>query len=182
MLGLIHRVKMKAGILIIYSICILASNALAEFKPVDGVTLEEMLGGEKIKRIITISPTIEVFRLGEHQQQTQPAKFETSKTPDVIDALTNVKNYGELFVCLFDPGVKFRFSTAEGILDIVICFTCGEMRLYLDGSVIERIIVVNRTIIFAGSKNSFSPVARRAFVSIAKKAFPKDTQIQSLHQ
>jgi hypothetical protein len=56
------------------------------------------------------------------------------------------------------------------------------MQLSLDGSVVERNIVVKRALMFYGSKNSFSPAARRAFVSIAKKAFPEDTQIQSLDQ
>lgn len=171
-----RRFQMKTRIAIIFSLCILAGIALADFKPLEGVTLEEMLGGEKIKRIITTSSAIEVFRLSESHQQTQPVKFATSNTPAVIAALTEVKNYGGRYLCDFDPGVKFRFATADGTLDIIICFTCGEMRLYLDGSVVKR------NIQWVGSQNSFSPVARRAFVSLAKKAFPKDKQIQSLHQ
>jgi hypothetical protein len=165
---------MKLGIAIIYFICIVACTALAEFKPIEGVTLEEMLGGDNIKRIITTSPEIEILRLGNSRRQTSSTKFATSRTPDVIAALTDINNYGERYLCEFDPGVTFRFATDEGTLDIVICFTCGEMRLYLNGSIIKRDIP------WVGNQNSFSPAARRTFVALAQTAFPDDPQIQSL--
>jgi hypothetical protein len=96
-----HRLEMKVGIVILYSICMLSSNALAEFRPVEGVTLEDMLGGEKTKRILTTSPAIEVFRLGKNHPQTQPAKFATSETRDVFAVLTNVKKLWRAIRLLF---------------------------------------------------------------------------------
>jgi hypothetical protein len=65
--------------------------------------------------------------------------------------------------CLFRPGVAFRFNDKKTRVDLLICFTCNELRYYLDGKVVGQ--------------SYFKSQKLRALV---KKLFPDDQKIQSL--
>jgi hypothetical protein len=171
--GMMHP-KFPAPLFICW--LLLSGPAAAEFKPIENVTLEQMLGGEKIRRILNESQGVEVFRLGIKPSSPPPVKFPASDAAGTVAALNNVGNFGSRYLCDFSPGAKFRFGTKEGILDIVICFDCGEMQLYLDEKIVKRDIP------WVGSINSFSPAARRAFVQLTQKAFPLDVKIRELKE
>ena len=65
--------------------------------------------------------------------------------------------------CLFRPGIAFRFNDKKTTVDLLVCFTCNELRYYLDGKVVGQ--------------SFFKPQELR---SLVKKLFPTDRQIQSL--
>ncbi len=92
----------------------------------------------------------------------------------VIAALSDMKNFGGMYMCDFDPGVILRFAAGGHTLDLIICFHCGEMILYGDG------VKIRRPYKWASTRNSFRKDARRAFTTIARKAFPNDAEIQAL--
>jgi hypothetical protein len=71
--------------------------------------------------------------------------------------------------CIFDPGVAFRVWRGDEHVDVVVCFTCSEFRLYVP----EPEKKVRRL------GEDFDE-NRAAFVRLAKDAFPGDPQIQGL--
>jgi hypothetical protein len=65
--------------------------------------------------------------------------------------------------CLFRPDVAFRFNNKKTRVDLLVCFTCNELRYYLDGKIVGQ--------------SYFKSQKLRALV---KGVFPKDKEIQSL--
>ena len=41
--------------------------------------------------------------------------------------------YAVLIDCAFRSGVAFRFSSETKNVDLLVCFSCNELRYYLDG-------------------------------------------------
>ena len=66
--------------------------------------------------------------------------------------------------CSFLPGVAFCFADKQTWLDLLVCFTCSELRYYLNGEVFWQ--------------SYFKPNELKDFV---KKLYPKDAKIQSLN-
>ena len=65
--------------------------------------------------------------------------------------------------CSFRPGIAFRFADGSIKVDLLVCFSCGELRYYLDGKVV--------------GESFFESQKLR---SLVKKLFPNDKKIQSL--
>ena len=65
--------------------------------------------------------------------------------------------------CSFRPGIAFRFTDGSIQVDLLVCFSCSELRYYLDEEV-------------AGTSFFRSPELR----SLVKELFPDDRKIQSL--
>ena len=66
--------------------------------------------------------------------------------------------------CSFLPGVAFCFADKQTRVDLLVCFTCSELRYYLNGEVFWQ--------------SYFNPHELKDFV---KKLYPKDAKIQSLN-
>ena len=66
--------------------------------------------------------------------------------------------------CSFLPGVAFCFADKQNRVDLLVCFTCSELRYYLNGEVFWQ--------------SYFNPHELKDFV---KKLYPKDAKIQSLN-
>ena len=64
--------------------------------------------------------------------------------------------------CSFLPGVAFCFTDKQNRVDLLVCFTCSELRYYLNGEIVWQ--------------SYFEPNELRGFV---KKLFPQDVKIQS---
>jgi hypothetical protein len=80
----------------------------------------------------------------------------------LVDSKTYV-HYSEPIDCLFRPGVAFRFSDASNELNLLICFSCNELKYFsTDGEV-------------GGSYFRSMKIKK-----LAKKLFPEDSEIQSL--
>ena len=65
--------------------------------------------------------------------------------------------------CLFRPGIAFRFKDKKTRVDLLVCFSCSELRYYMDGKVVGQ--------------SFFKP---KKLLSLVKKLFPNDDKIQSL--
>ena len=65
--------------------------------------------------------------------------------------------------CLFRPGIAFRFKDKKTRVDLLVCFSCSELRYYMDGKVVGQTF--------------FKP---KKLLSLVKKLFPNDEKIQSL--
>ena len=65
--------------------------------------------------------------------------------------------------CSFLPGVAFCFADKQNRVDLLVCFTCSELRYYLNGEIVWQ--------------SYFESNELKGFV---KKLFPQDIKIQSL--
>jgi hypothetical protein len=65
--------------------------------------------------------------------------------------------------CLFRPGVAFRFSNQQNQVHLLICFSCNELRYYLDGKVVGQSYFKSQELRF-----------------LVKELFPKEDKIQKL--
>ena len=65
--------------------------------------------------------------------------------------------------CLFRPGVAFRFKDKKTKVDLLVCFSCRELRYYLDGKVVGQSFFKSKKLLF-----------------MVKELFPDDEKIQSL--
>ena len=177
---------------------IMASSLQADQIPViKDATPEKFFGGTDSLRIVQTAKEITVFSIVEpdfYDEKDKPhyknvaalisvddekctPSPKTISGPDVArvaSALTNVRNFGEELMCDFDPGIILRFRNSIGILDVIVCFHCGEMVLYRDTK------IVHRNLKWAEAKNTFFRPAGHAFAAVAKDAFPDDAEISAL--
>lgn len=152
-------------------------------------TPEIFMGGPENLALVNSAKAIKVFRILNPAQKSKPknvviidgqqctaaaVNVAGQEVQQVIVAMSDMTNFGGALKCDFDPGVIFRFEADGHTLDVIICFHCQEMVLYGDGA------VVRRPFKWASTKNAFSKPAHLAFVAMAKKAFPKDAEIQKL--
>jgi hypothetical protein len=103
--------------------------------------------------------------------------FHVVETPIALDAQTmgnlrktllNARSYGGMTACMFDPAVALRFHKGAESVQIVICFKCGEL-IFQDaaGRDLSRRLTFHEI--------------RAPLLAAARKAFPKDKALQSLH-
>ena len=96
--------------------------------------------------------------------EAPPMKDDSRKILSQI--LLNPNTYFEHAVpvdCAFRPGIAFRFSDGTIEVDLLVCFTCNELKYYLDGK-------------SAGGSYFKSP----EILALTKKLFTDDKKIQSL--
>ncbi len=160
-----------------------------EAHAIEGATPETLLGGAENLKIVTSAKEVVVFRVADDTGKPEDhrtvamdgLKCDASNTitgpvlQKVVASFSDVTNFGVEYLCDFDPAIIMRFKTDAGTVDIVVCFGCGEMQVFRDGR------IVHRPFQFAASQNSFHKAAHTAFVALARKAFPDDPIIQSLH-
>ena len=65
--------------------------------------------------------------------------------------------------CLFRPGVAFRFTDRSIKVDLLVCFSCNELRYYMDCHIVGE-----------------SYFQSEELIELTKKIFPDDKKIQSL--
>jgi len=93
-----------------------------------------------------------------------PMKDDSRKVLSQI--LSNPNTYFEHAVpvdCAFRPGIAFRFSDGTIEVDLLVCFSCNELKYYLDGK-------------STGRSYFKSP----EILALTKKLFPNDKIIRSL--
>jgi len=80
--------------------------------------------------------------------------------------LTNSNTYIRHSVspdCLFRPGVAFRFTDGSIKVDLLVCYSCNELRYYLNGQIVRE-----------------SFFESQELLGLTKTLFPDDKKIQSL--
>ncbi len=180
-----HSFASLSAILIFAVGCRASDNSIPEATP------QTFFGGPENLQLVKEATSITAFRIVDPQQQHAPRKPMTidgrqcdassavvagPEVAQVVAALSDMTNFGDMYMCDFDPGVILRFAAGKHTLDLIVCFHCGEMVLYGDG------VEIRRPYNWARTRNSFRKDARRAFTAIAKKAFPNDVEIQALRQ
>ena len=96
--------------------------------------------------------------------EVKPMKAESREALSQI--LLNPNTYFEHSIpvdCGFRPGIAFRFSGGTIDVDLLVCFSCRELRYYLDGKL-------------AGGSHFES----LEFLALTKRLFPDDKKIQTL--
>ena len=97
-------------------------------------------------------------------KEAQPIKDGARKALSQI--FLNPKTYFEHSVpvdCGFRPGIAFRFSDGIIEVDVLVCFSCRELRYYSAGKLV-------------GESHFKSP----EILALTKKLFPDDKIIQAL--
>ncbi len=154
------------------------------------VPLKALLGGDENLAILTTAAEISAFRVvadspaDKKKSREAIDGFPCDPHPVVLaggmrDALMtfcDVGNFGKEGAEKFGPSVIFRLSAPTGSLDAAVSFRSNELSFYRDGKVVQREISLGAT------KNSFNAEARKTFVALAKKAFPKDKEIAALKE
>ena len=147
--------------------------------------VEALVGGDKVYALVadlSKATTCEVFRVddsypGESKLTadkdlhgftilSQVIPMEDASRKALSRILTESKTYFRPLVppdCSFRPGIAFRFADGSIKVDLLVCFSCGELRYYLDGKVV--------------GESFFESQKLR---SLVKKLFPNDKKIQSL--
>jgi hypothetical protein len=95
-----------------------------------------------------------------------PSPMDVDSRKDLSRILTNSKTYVRHSIptdCLFRPGIAFRFADGNAKVDLLVCFSCNELRYYLNGKQV--------------GSSYFSP---SKLGNLVKKLFPEDTKIQSI--
>ncbi len=80
--------------------------------------------------------------------------------------LTNANTYIRHSVpldCLFRPGVAFHFTDKSVKVDLLVCFSCNELRYYLNSQIVGG-----------------SYFKSQELLKLTKKLFPDDKKLQSL--
>jgi hypothetical protein len=148
-------------------------------------SVESLVGGEEVHALISDlekATTCEVYRIddsypGENKpkkgkvlhgfsvlSEAKPMKDDSRKALSKI--LSNPKTYIEHSVpidCSFRPGIAFRFADGKIEVDLLVCFSCRELRYYLDGKL-------------AG----WGYFESQQILELTKQLFPNDKKIQSL--
>jgi len=148
-------------------------------------SVESIIGGKEVYTLIAElhkAKTCEVYRVddsypGETKlnkgnkvhgffilSESRPMKDDVRKALSQI--LLKPNTYFEHAVpvdCAFRPGIAFRFASGTIEVDLLVCFSCNELRYYLDGK-------------SAGGSHFNSP----EILALTKKLFPNDKKIQAL--
>ena len=70
-----------------------------------------------------------------------------------------------MYECEFSPGMVLSFIGDKKQLDLVVCLSCGEVRVLKNNALVGNIF--------------FSP-AKSKVLELAKQIFPKDKQLQKM--
>ncbi len=114
-----------------------------------GHSIEEILGGPENKAVVESPKTIEVYRVffdGGDVPKTAtgrisgfpclptPVRYSRVEVERVIASILNQDTYRETTLCIFMPGILFRFVADESTFDFVVCFSCSDLLMSRDGN------------------------------------------------
>ena len=96
---------------------------------------------------------------------SEPIPLTKRSREELLRILTDAKIYIRHSVspdCLFRPGFAFRFTDGNTKVDLLVCFSCNELRYYMDCHIVGE-----------------SYFQSEELVDLTKKLFPDDKKIQS---
>ncbi len=97
---------------------------------------------------------------------SKPIPLPKRSREELLRVLTDAKTYIRHSVppdCLFRPGVAFRFTEGSTVGDLLVCFSCNELRYYMDCHIAAE-----------------SYFQSEDLLELTRKLFPDDKNIQSL--
>jgi hypothetical protein len=146
---------------------------------VDGRVVE-LFGGKKSVEAISASTRVEAFRvedlttkdadaktIGGYRITAGPLKVDKAQAGALRSMLLSADSYqfDVAKACEFQPGAAVRFVGAEKTIDVLFCFGCDELGVYIDG---KRI----------GGEDTDD--IRAELVGVMRKVFPDDEVIQGI--
>jgi len=97
---------------------------------------------------------------------SKPITLPKNNREDLMQVLKDAKTYIRHAVpsdCLFRPGVAFRFNDGGKNVELLVCFSCNELRYYMDCHIVGE-----------------SYFQSEELVDLTRELFPDDKKIQSL--
>lgn len=158
-------------------------DELAEKEGWEPLSLEDLFH-ENFAQILREADKIELNRIEiretyhEELEQTIPTverligplEVSAEDKKALIEQLSTVSNYGVGLDCPFEPEILIRFLKEENRLDVLVNFSCAEVRLTSQGVTIHQQSL-------SVSKDLFRLLAR-----LAEKHFPQDPYFQGLSE
>jgi len=105
-------------------------------------------------------------KLHGYKMISQPISLSKESRDELSEILKDAKTYINYSVprdCLFRPGVAFHFAKQNRKVDVLVCFSCNELRYYLNDKIVGQ---------------SYFKSVRLS--KLTKKLFPDDKIIQSM--
>jgi len=146
-----------------------ADNVAKLFGGSDG--LQTALAPENVEayRVASRSATADESQqtIGSARVVSGPVAVDSETARALAVILKDPRTYGWEFAkgCKFDPGVAVRFTSATSTIDVIFCFHCEELQIYLDD---KRV-----------GGEDFDAASHR-LAAIMKRLFPDDEEIQKL--
>ena len=97
---------------------------------------------------------------------SEPIPLTKRSREELLRVLTDAKIYVRHSVspdCLFRPGFAFRFTDGNTKVDLLVCFSCNELRYYMECHIVGESYFQSEELVY-----------------LTKKLFPDDNKIQSL--
>lgn len=85
-------------------------------------------------------------------------------------SITSLSAYRMPTACMFQPGVLLRFAANGHSVDVLFCFSCNDLRAYLDES--DK----------ASMGIGISGIGREVFLHYFAKVLPENAELQKLYQ
>jgi hypothetical protein len=151
---------------------LVSSLAYAEKKK----TAADVLGGDAVVAIIAKPDKVEVYRLKDQTHKEKPSEYESSSGPLDVDVMT-AQDLSAV-VTAFDTyernaakgckpiyGVRTTFIQGKQQVDVVYCFACDILTVYLNGKAVGH--------------GEFDP-GHKQLVRLAQRMLPKYDEIKML--
>lgn len=142
-----------------------------------------LFGGEDALSVVLAPEDVQAFRIespsvsndeeaaateiGGYPVTAGPIDVDDSAAKELAVMLRNPGTYDwpSAKGCTFEPGVAVRFTGPSGTIDVLLCFSCDELKILRNGRIV-------------GGEDFDN--ARPRLLAIVKRLFPDDAAIQSL--
>ena len=143
-----------------------------------------LYGGSKGLQVLQSPEKVEAFRveglpiqgkkpsqqLGGYPITAGPVTVDSKTAGELFAILADKNTYNfELKNCSIRPGVALRFTGQSTVLEVLLCFTCDELAILLDGKGVR-----------SKYRHRYFDKARARLVPLMKRIFPADPEIQQL--
>ena len=98
-----------------------------------------------------------------NETQISLSKESRDELSEILKDAKTYINYSVPRDCLFRPGVAFHFAKQNRKVDVLVCFSCNELRYYLNDKIVGQ-----------------SYFKSERLSKLTKKLFPDDKIIQSM--
>lgn len=140
-------------------------------------TVTELLGGSVALKTIQSAPasawllpanSYHQNSLSEYEMREGPVALSEQQQENLVEILTAHESYLHDIAkgCAPDYGVRVRFKNPDSPVDILFCFGCSQLQVYVNGQ--------------STSGGEFDP-AEQKLIHWVQSVFPDDAVIQSLN-
>ncbi len=120
-----------------------------------------------IDTVIEAQSEDDVAKIASYPIISEPVTVNQAVASEIVSVLHDESTY-DLDIakpCIFEPGVAVRFTHQSDTVDVLFCFSCNELEIYVNGK---------------STGQEFFDRARLRLIAVFKQIFPNDSVIQSL--